>query len=316
MRNTILALTLVRLALVAWSASGADHRPPRPRPTRALPPPWSKDVIGIFFEDARTKLVGPRPNFGSRRAAAAPAASSGQGTAATGTFRWSSVIAAETLEDEIKAQKLLLDQQVTTPGRFKRGQYHACRERFGTLAVMFAIVAEYDGRVRWQEQAAGIRDSLALARQRCQVGSAQSFREAKRRKQELNDVVRGATVEVRPAQRMVAWDEVTDVEALMRRAEQAHQQRLAPWLADARQLPKYADAIFHEAQVLAALAVGLRREGLPGWDDQTYLEYARQLERAAIDMVRAVRQNNYEALRAAAGRATRVCGECHDGYRE
>src|SRR5690606_23492973 len=66
-----------------------------------------------------------------------------------GAFAWSKLISPETLEDEVKAHKALVDESVNTPGPFKGGSNRDARVQFSTLAVLFAIIAEYDGRVRW-----------------------------------------------------------------------------------------------------------------------------------------------------------------------
>ena len=70
-------------------------------------------------------------------------------------FAWSKLIDAETLETEIKRLAQAVAQDVTSPSEFKGGAYQACRRHFSVLATLFAIAAEYDGEVRWQDAAAG-----------------------------------------------------------------------------------------------------------------------------------------------------------------
>jgi hypothetical protein len=308
----------ILVALVAASMAAGSRDAQRRRPRRALPPRWSKDVTDVFFVDARTTLLGSRPSFAGELAAPVVQPTTRPdppSEAADDSAGWSKVIAAQTLEDEVKAQKLLLDQQLTSLGNFKGGQYRDCRDRLSTLAVIFAIIAEYDGPVRWQQQAAGMRDRLARAGFNCKAGSDPAYREAKLRRQELDDLVRGDKVPVAAADQSVPWDQVTDVPSLMRRMALAHEQRLTPALGSPGEARRQGETIFHEAQILAALTQGLQREALDNWDDETYVDDARRLHRAALDMADGVRQNNYDQLRQAAGEVTKACSQCHEGYR-
>lgn len=306
------------MILIAAAVAAGPRDARRRRPRRALPPHWSKDVTDLFFADARTALVGSRPQFPHVPATSATSpndATKRRSAAADGATGWSRVISAETLEDEVKAQKLLLDQQLTSLGEFKSGRYRDCRERLSTLAVIFAIIAQYDGPVRWQQQAAGIRDRLSRAGFNCKAGSDAAYRDAILCKQQLDDLVRGGKAAVAAADPNVPWDQVTDVPSLMRRMARGHEERLTQGAANQGEARRQGATLLHEAQLLAALAEVLQREPLDNWDDETYVDYARQLERAALDSAAGVRQNNYNQLRQAAGEVTKACSQCHEGYR-
>ena len=90
-----------------------------------------------------------------------------------------------TLEDEIKSQQRALGIAVESPLKFKGGQYQDARLRLSMLAAMFAVAAEYGQPVRWQREAAGIRDRLAKAASNCKVGTDASYQDAKARFDEL-----------------------------------------------------------------------------------------------------------------------------------
>src|SRR5437868_5717131 len=72
---------------------------------KGAPPPekWESRVTDVFFPDVRAVLVGPRPDY--KKAAASKGVAGGDGNAANagGTFAWSKIISADTLQDEIKA---------------------------------------------------------------------------------------------------------------------------------------------------------------------------------------------------------------------
>jgi cytochrome c556 len=97
--------------------------------------------------------------------------------------------------------------------------------------------------------------------------------------------------------------------------ERAMQQGVNTRLADAQALSRAAADVRHEAEVLAVLANVIQRAEYEFWDDDTFRAYARELGAAAADLSRAAGDGEYEAARAAAGRATQSCAACHDGYR-
>ena len=149
---------------------------------RAKPPVWSQDVLDEFFVDAREQLVGERP--AKLAAGAATAASAGQGSAAAvgvenaGAAPWSQVISGDALAAEVKQLAASLRDPLANPAKFKSGGYKTCRAAFNELAVLFAVIAEYDGDVRWQEDAPMLRDALSRAARNCKTGTDQTFAEA------------------------------------------------------------------------------------------------------------------------------------------
>ena len=101
------------------------------------------------------------------------------------------MIDAETIETEVKRLSQELTKTVTAPAQFKGGGYKDCRRQFSMLAALFAVAAEYDGDVRWQDAAPTIRNVFAKAGHNCKVGTDQTFQEAVQRKQNLADLVAG-----------------------------------------------------------------------------------------------------------------------------
>jgi hypothetical protein len=290
------------------------------RSKRARPPKWPREVLEVFFEDAREQFEGERPDY-EALAAPAPAAnnalapvSSNAATANTST--WSKLIDAETIETEIKRLSQLVASDVTTPTEFKGGAYQNCRRHFSVLAVLFAIAAEYDGEVRWQDAAAGLRDVFARAGYNCKVGTDQTFQEAAKRRQDLADLVSGSRPLAPQAEPAADWGAVSDRPPLMQRLNIAHEERLLKWLANEREFSRQSDEVRQEAQLVAAIADVIGREGFEYWDDETYAEYARALRQSATDMAAAVELDNYQQAREAGARMTKACADCHDGYRE
>ena len=116
-----------------------------------------------------------------------PAGSAAADTSASG---WSAIVSSTAIEDEIKALKLIVDADVTTPSAYASG-HKAGRRDFSMLAMLFAIAGEYDGEVRWKKDAPAARDLFARTAANSKVGTQQAYNEAKLRKQELQDLVGG-----------------------------------------------------------------------------------------------------------------------------
>jgi len=301
------------IALYCTLGALAAHAQTAPR---AKPPEWSDDQRELFPADARQLLVGPRPNFSGLAAVAsvATAESSVEAGAAT-EYKWSEIIAAATLETEIKRQATRVAGLVGTATSFKGGGYRECRQAFSVLAVMFAIAAEHDEGARWSDKAAGLAELFGRAGANCKVGTDGSYREAAARGEDLAALVRGGRPEVPKPKDERDWSKIADRSPLMQRMEEAQQERLTPLLASSRDFSRGAEDALHEAQVLAALAEVLTREGFQDADDEDYTAFARKLRDAAGDLSRAADNDTYEPARAAAGRVGQSCVECHENYR-
>jgi hypothetical protein len=282
-------------------------------------------VLDAFFVDARKMLVGERPNFdavaedqgrGGERMPKTPAGGSptAQPQPSTG-LSWSKLIDAETIETEIKRLAQSVAADVTTPGPFKADGYKACRRHFSLLAVLFAVSAEYDGSVRWQDVAPGLREAFARAGRNAKVGTDATYNESTARKRDLEELIRGARPQVPAAESAAAWGQVADRPPLMQRLNIAQLERLSKWLASDREFSAHRDDVRHESQIIAMLAATIGREGFEYADDVEYANHARELRDAAGEISTAAKSNNYAEGRRAFDRATKACANCHDGYR-
>jgi cytochrome c556 len=283
--------------------------PPSPR---AAPPKWTDADLEPFFSDARDALVGARPTdqsgaLGDEAGKVAPAE--------VAPFLWSEVVDADALDAEVKGAALRLEQPLANPAVFKEGGHNHCRAEFALLAVLFAIIEEYDGDVRWQRDAGALREAFARASANCQTASDKSYAEAGLRRGDLADVIRGARVGRQAPPPVGKWSTLAERKMLMQRMQRGLQERVNPGLADARSFAQAAADVRHEAEMLAVLAEIIHREDYEYWDDETFQEYSRELGAAAAELSRAAAEENYEAARAAAGRASQACAACHDGYR-
>lgn len=288
--------------LVTWVAASTGSK-------QVLAPLWPEDVVEVFFEDARTHLVGPRPRPADDDLAWEVEPS------APRDFRWSSLLNAEAIEDEIKILQRAIDEGVTTAGAFKAGGYRDSHTQFSMLAVMFAIAAQYDDVVRWKGVASTWRDRFARVAINCKVGSDASYQQALQRKQDLKELILGNFGQVVAAKPIDMWSKVAVRTPLMRRLETAHRERITPWLQDRFQFRQHADNVVHESQIIATLAEIIQREDYEFWDDQAYADHAQGLKQAALQVIETARKDDYEGARHAVGQISKSCSGCHEGFR-
>jgi hypothetical protein len=309
-------LFIVVAAALCGRGIAAEQAPPV---KRAKPPVWSQDVLDEFFVDARKQLVGERPAKRSEAMATNPPSGQGSGVAndaeTGGAAPWSQVISGDALAAEVKRIAATLREPLANPAKFKSGGYKDCRSAFNELAVLFAVIAEYDGDVRWKDDAPALRDGLARAARNCKTGTDQTFAEGAELRTQLDDLIRGERLGGKPAPAPERWNELADRPLLMVRMESALQEGISPALSNARDFSRKAVDVQQEAEVLAMLAAIIDREEFEYWDDENFRQHSGALRAASRELTRAAADANYDAARAAAGRAEQACSACHEGYR-
>jgi hypothetical protein len=289
---------------------------------RAQPPKFSKS--DNFYADAfQEGLVGERP--GNLNQAAAPATAqagpgsvSPAGSGATGVAGsgWAALIAGTTVENEIKALKLQVDQNVTTPSDFAGKGYKLARRDFSMLAMLFAIAGEYEGDVRWKNDAPAARDVFARTAANSKVGTQQVWQEAKLRKDELTDLVGGSSpYSGKAAEPKAAWKDVCNRAPLMQHLEAIWEPRLKPLLADKGQFTASAEKVQHDAEVIAAIGHVLAKEGMEDADSEDYIKFCDALREGGKAIAEGAKSKNYEQASGGGAAIQKACTECHENYR-
>ena len=314
----LVAGVLVAACLVTGAAR--EGRTGAKEVRRAKPPStvWDKSTAGTFRDDAFAELVGDRPDF----AAAAMKPTTGPGDGAAGTaaapatgFRWSMLVSEETLTDEIKDMKATLSQAVASPSAFKGGGYDTAREAFSAVALAFGVIAVYDQEIRWQKDAAAVRDLFARVGFNCKVGTDQSFAESKLRVTDLGELLDGNPPAARAdREEDFRWSQVAGRPALMSRLEAADE-RLGAAIASAGAFDKAVEQLRHEAEIVAAIGEAIRQPDYEYHDDATYLGHAAAMRDAAVRARDAVQKKDYDAARSAVGDLKKSCDSCHGDYR-
>ena len=209
-----------------------------------------------------------------------------------------------------------LQQSVTTPGRFSGGGYREVRKQFSELAALFAVIQNYDGQVRWKQQAAQARDAFARAAANAKVTSSQAFNDAKQRKLDCEELVRGGTLASnKPASPENDWENICDRAPLMQKFTGSYDEGLLIWTSNASEFEKNLANVKREAELLKLFAKVLTQEGMEDAGDDDYEAYCSQLGNAADGVLQAVINKDAKAARTATSLVGKSCADCHEDYR-
>ena len=309
-----LLVLAVLVAGLAVHVTADDRRAPRPKFS-------DSSTNGIFFPSLSDAIRGERPSISALRAksnaaavAASKPASSPDAGGSTGKGKWDKLITPQSIEDEVKRVKLHFDSVVTTPGAFKSGGYQDARVDLSAMAIMFAVINEHQGEVRWKDQAASARDLLARSAFNCKAGSTQVYNEAKLRKADLQDLISGGGISAREADAKNDWTKIVDRVPVMTYAEQLSDS-LKSVSNNAASVKSNSDQVRREAELLAILGVVLVQEGMDEYDDDDYKALSQKMSEAASSVVGALERDDADGVRKGVGAIMQSCDACHENYR-
>ena len=308
----IACLSLFSLVLIAH----AQHRKPAKR--AKLPTFQASQTSRFFFDDVLAQLEGERPANPNARAVGAVAGmpDAAASDAAGESYAWSKIISASTVEDEVKKLKNSTNINVTTPTAFAGKGHKEIRRDFSMLAMIFAVINEYDGDVRWKKDAAAARDVFARTASNAKAGgNINVYNESKKRKDDLMDLTNGSALAYEPEEQVNNWESIVDRSPLMRRLTIGAEEHLSVWTSNKDEFSDNMEEILHEAEIVAAIGEVLTREGMEDGDDEDYAVFAKQMTRGALDVVAAVKLNDADQARKATGEIAKACAGCHENYR-
>jgi cytochrome c556 len=312
--NRILLLLVAAVGglIVADRAVGQERR--------ARPPQFEAgDFRGVFYDDVTKVVTSDRPRIdqlgntkptpptaASVDASPTPSETAGQGGG------WRSLVDPVDLEDEVKRVKLAYDSLVTTPGRFKSGDYRDARSRMFVLATLLAVVSEYDGEVRFKEDAAIARDLISRSAINL---TGDAFADAKQRKADLQDLVSGGGMARTAPTGPTDWSNVATRSALMDYLERMMNQTLRGGANDAASVSENLDDLRRAASMVAIVGEVLNKPGMDESDDADYRALSSAMTAAALKLKAALARDDAEAARLAVGDIGQSCSACHEQYR-
>lgn len=312
-----LATALWQLDVVSAAPKLRGAKPKRVYKT-APPPKFDQATLDVFFDDARNELGPGQP--GGAVAVAPPTGNTPEpgdsgSTPASGGFAWSKLISAGTLEDEVKGQLAPLSEATKTPSAFASANT-AARGYFTELALLFGVIAEYDGDVRFKRDAAELKSMFGRAAANSKVSGDNAFKQAQKASQDLADLVAGGKVAAPKADPDATWAQLVNRPPLMARmGKEGFDPRIKAWTSDKGEFTRNRDELLKEAQLVAIIAHIIQDPSYEFGDDETYLGYAKELEQQAAEVTEAIKADSFERAQKAAGLLNKACVTCHEGYR-
>lgn len=303
--------------LAVLAVAGVAYAQSTRKPTRVKAPEFRADVHDVFFKDATSLLKGKLPDVQAKTNLTSPptkAVPSASVDAGDDPLAWNQLITPTSLEDLVKGSKLRLEKIVTTPSAFASGGFAEARTEFSLLALMFAIIEEYRGDVRWQKNATTARQLMTRTAANAQVGSIQSYNAAKQRLLDLGDLVNGSSLAGEPPE-PIDWANLMDRVPMMQLLEWSEQDYVSKLTSNPSEFQSKQDELRRYAELIAVLGKTAIQPDMPDADDDDYVAFARDMITQARQVVLAVETDNIELARTAAGKLGQSCINCHDNYR-
>lgn len=288
----------------------------------APPPKFDKAVLDLFSTDARDKIGPGKPGGAIPQAPGnlaqpnnVPAVGGEAPVAAGSSYIWSKLIAPESLEAEVKSLVKPTAEAVKTPNVFKSGGNKITQTNYTELALLFGVIAEYDGEVRWKKDAAGLKTLYGRAGINSKVGTDNSFKEARTRSEDLSELLNGGNIEIPKADPDATWQAVANRAPLMRRFKVAQEDRLTPWTGSKLEFTAHKDEVIREAQLVATISQIIKHESYEFADDNMYIGYLNDLQKHCLDVAEAAKTGDFDKAQSAMGLAAKACTDCHGGFR-
>lgn len=283
-----------------------------PRPMK-----FDRKVLELFFKDAREALGPedslPKSGDGSPSGESTTPADDSGGPKSGG--EWANLISAESIESEVKSQLGPIKDATKTPSVFKGGGNRETRKSFSELALLFQVIAEYPGEVRWKKDAQGLRKIFAQAGRNSSVGTDNSFKEAQRRVEDLESLFNGGKLELSAPEPDIKWNDISQRPPLMGRLQDGYDGRIKVFTADQGALDKNKEILIREAQFMSVIARVIQDESYEFGDDETYKQYAASFGKHAQELVEGAKEGNLQRSQSAAGELYKSCNTCHENYR-
>jgi len=297
----------------AWQDEGESITVRRVKRTAR---PWFDEnkTKDLLFKDVYAEgTVGERPDVSALTQSATEIASS-NGSAGASNQLWSKIIDASVIEDEVKTLQQEINLLVTTPVFFQT-KYNDVNERFEILSMLFAIIRQYDGDVRWNEHAPTAQHLFQQAAVASRNGAAKGFQYCKARKEDLQELVRGGSIIANDqVPKSVDWSTAANRSPIMMRLETANED-LKGMTSNEAEFKANSEDVFRISNLIAAMAKVIIQDGMPESEEETYAKFSLEMKSAALELKAAVKLNDFDAASTAANAVSQSCADCHSEWR-
>jgi hypothetical protein len=194
-------------------------------------------------------------------------------------------------------------------------KFNDVNERFEILSILFAIVRQYEGDIRWKEHAVAAQLLFEQAAVASRSGSLKGFQFCKSRREDLEILVRGGSIAINSqAREKVDWETAADRSPIMVRLEIANEE-LKKLTSNESAFQANSDRIFHHSNLIAAMAKVIIQPGMPEAEEDSYVAFSRSMKSAAAKLKSAVKTNDFKIATAAANLVSKSCADCHAEWR-
>ncbi len=318
-RTMVFGLIASSLVSTAIAAAVVQERKTKKVQRVKRPVFTERDWDGVYFEDLFAQgLSGDRPASSVRGSGPTSEGTTptdvAEATPAEGQFAWSKVISRATIEDEIKAIQNSLATDITTPIKFK-SDYAKVNQSFTMLSMLFAIIREYDGEIRWKEDGAKAQASFAVAAANSRVGTIQAYNSCKRRRDLLTELVRGGSFaeDEKPMVDM-DWSKVVDRAPLMKRLNES-MDKIKALTSSRGEFTGDSDTLVRELEIVSAIGLILNFENMTDADDDGYAVFANTMQQSASRGSLATKNGDFDGASQAANQIGQSCADCHSEWR-
>jgi serine/threonine protein kinase len=228
---------------------------------------------------------------------------------------WSKVISPTTIEDQIKAVRQDLYQQLQGQPDLQGVRRREVHSDLNQLAMLFGIVNEYDEAIRWKRQASTMRFRLARAARLSKVGGKAVYQMAQQSLHELDLVLAGDLKEPALESDEFIWSDVCERVPLMQWMNTVYMDEFESHVSKQDDFRDNRDRVRRHAELVAGIATVLLQEGMESSDDDDYRDLAKSLLQHARKLKQAAEENEYETSRLQVTLISHTCSNCHELYR-
>jgi len=266
---------------------------------------WDSIPLDISFPDPA--------QFAPKTPEGGPAGASGS---SGGAVEWAKLISPTSIEALIPAAVADTTDEIKNLGLFSARGFKKAQVNETVLAVLFHVVNEYPGNVKWKNQASGLRDLTAEAAMLAANKDQPALDASKKALDQVGQLLKNANLKVEPGEAGVSVAEkIADFSNVMKRMEECHRLKLYLWTGNEGELKKHEKEAVEEAELLATLGQVILDGSYPLATERDYMEYATALRDAAKDIAAGVRSNNFDQARKGSVAINKACDQCHGAYR-
>ena len=206
---------------------------------------------------------------------------------------------------------------VKTQNNFKSKGREVAQGAFTELALLFGVISQFDGDVKWKKDALGLQKAYAQAGNNCKTSSDAAYKEAKKRTEDLGELLKGGSIGDLPkAEGPGTWHELLNRPVLMKRFEEARASgKIAKAISNKSELKKGKDKLMQEAQVLAVISEVIKDQGFESANDEAYQKYAQAFQGHCLALIEAVKNDDPDKAQAAFAQVSKACDTCHGDFK-